>query len=179
MKFLYVVVISMILFFSTSCSKKTPTHSSVKIQFDSSKFGSALPSSSKISASAAGDLPVWGVPDPTSLSEVNCWGVFVGGPEESFKQNYCKNSAGNDVARFGPRAGFYAFDQSGEVIVPAGNNRKFWLAAMASSTGACPQDFGTCIMKFECKIVWYLASHRHDYSVWILFFIDIKYSLIA
>jgi len=134
------------LIFSLSilgCSKKSNSHSTVKIQFDQSLYSGSVSDLEKVSSATAADgTPTWGLADPTSLSQINCWGVFVGGPEDFLKGSQCTNSNDQVIAQFGPRAGFYPINESGEVFVPAGENRVFFLAGMASSTGDCEEGFG-------------------------------------
>ncbi len=124
-----------------SCTKKSSDHAQVKIQFDSAIFGQSKKHATK--SVVAANAPDWGVSDPTALSEVQCWGVFVGGPEPDMQASRCKNPNGDVIARFGPRAGFYPIDEAGVVSVPKGKDRRFYLAAMASADGTCHLGFDT------------------------------------
>ncbi len=128
----------LILPLALSCTKKSSDHAQVKIQFDSSIFKNDDPLAKTVSAASA---PDWGVGDPATLSEVQCWGVFVGGPETNMQSSRCKNPNGDVVARFGPRAGFYPIDEAGVVNVPKGKDRLFYLMAMASADGTCHAGF--------------------------------------
>ena len=140
------VLIGFTLLTSISCSKKNPTESKVKIQFDQSYFTNSSVPLAKNSASNASDNhdgPNWGLQDPTNLSQINCWGVFVGGPESSLQKSRCTNFNDNEFIQFGPRAGFFPINGEGEVFVPAGSGRKIWLAGMASANGQCELGFDT------------------------------------
>lgn len=116
-----------------ACTNQSPTHSSVTLQFDSSYF--------KNSASNADQNPEWGLVDPITLSEIGCWAIFVGGPEDSLKTSSCRNSSNEVVAQFGPRAGFYKMSESGTINIPVGTKRQFWLVGMKTADGTCETDF--------------------------------------
>lgn len=129
----------------TSCAKNNSSDSQVKIQFDTTLFNqssSDVASKTNVHASSD-DGPNWGLADPTDLSQIDCWGVFVGGPESELQGSSCSNAAGKTIASFGVRAGFYPINDAGEVFVPAGENRQFYLAGMASSNGSCELGFDT------------------------------------
>jgi hypothetical protein len=127
-----------------SCSKKGADHAEVTIVFPRQSLSDNQDSLAKASTSSAdSDSPDWGLADPSSLTDIGCWGVFVGGPETEMQTSACENDNGNTIMRFGPRAGFFTLDQPGRVQVPVGDNRRFWLVGMASSDGTCQPGFST------------------------------------
>ena len=127
---------------NSSCSEKSADSSTIKIKFNKEalSLGLQAPPSVKVDASNANG-PNWGLEDPTQLSQIDCWGVFVKGPEEKLKGSYCKNPNDTVIANFGVRAGFFQINSEGEVEVPAGENREIFLAGMASVDGTCDPGF--------------------------------------
>ncbi len=125
-----------------ACSKKDSSHSKVSIQFDESIFASKAhqlslkPDGKTVRKSG----PDWGVQNPTQITQIGCYAVFVGGPEDSLKQSFCELGSGQRFA-FGPRAGFFNIRSKGSIQVPAGENRQIYLFGMASADGTCESDF--------------------------------------
>lgn len=79
--------------------------------------------------------------DITSLADVNCYVVMVGGSEDFMKQNVCyEKDTQTELIRFGPWMG--GVPQGGLITleVPSGDNRKISLIAMNAADGSC-RDF--------------------------------------
>ncbi len=141
MRLLSIFILSgFILVTHSGCSKKAENTSSLTIQLDPAVFGT---SAHKLAASSNTnqDGPNWGLSDPTSLSQINCFGIVVGGPEANLRSSRCTNANGIEIARFEPRAGFFKVGDKAEISVPAGNDRHIYLFGLASSNGTCDPGF--------------------------------------
>lgn len=100
-------------------------------------------SSSKISSNKLellnSETPNWNTSlNPTSSDQINCYAVFVGGPEASMSINSCSDSTGVEKFRFGsslllvpPTAGTVSLE------VPSGSGRTISLVGFRTNAGAC------------------------------------------
>lgn len=85
--------------------------------------------------------------EPTSLSDLNCYMVFVGGPEQDLRRNTCPtsgNSATGTPSRninFGPLYGGFAPSTEISIEVPSGNDRVLHLVGMRVSAPEICRDF--------------------------------------
>ncbi|MCB0361189.1 MAG: hypothetical protein KDD35_00615, partial [Bdellovibrionales bacterium] len=94
--FLVPLVGLLVIFMSFSCTREKPSTTKIKLELPqyiastSSAYSKAL--KNKVGVQSNDD---WGLADPTSISEVACYALFVGGP--GLDLNSCKNSAGVEV----------------------------------------------------------------------------------
>lgn len=112
-------------------------------EVETSTLTLTLPSgmeSQNVSAQSAGD---WNTSlNPSVITDVNCYAVFVGGPEPMMNSSSCSYSPTNEVKmRFGRFRGLIPGGGTVEIDVPSGPNRKIWLVGLKSQNGACT-DFG-------------------------------------
>lgn len=78
---------------------------------------------------------------PSNYSQVDCLIVFVGGPEDMMRSNYCEKSTDKSQHfKFGVFAGTIAKDQTVFLEVPSGSSRYIRLYGMKKPTAAslCP-----------------------------------------
>lgn len=144
------LTVSACLILSASCSRKKET-SNLTIQLPTFTTASHQISgkAGDVSASADGP-PDWNTSlNPASSSDVNCYAVFVGGPEQNLKANKCFdfNAASGvvdptSIFRFGPHVGFIPAGGSVEVEVPSGSGRIVHLIGVKAQNGACTSFLG-------------------------------------
>ncbi|NUM59875.1 MAG: right-handed parallel beta-helix repeat-containing protein [Bdellovibrionaceae bacterium] len=86
---------------------------------------------------------------PTSLSDLNCFIIAVGGPESDFQRNVC-STAGDATQNlppkkfsFGPLKGGYPTDSLISFEVESGNDRVIYLAGLKVSSPEICRDFKT------------------------------------
>lgn len=139
---LVTLIVACVLF--SACSRKSADQSTLTIKFDKTLIAQGLqaPPMAKVNATNTNG-PNWGLNDPSRLAEIDCFGVFVGGPEATLQSSSCTNQRDEVVARFGPRAGFFPMNGKGQVVVPAGEKRRIYLVGMASADGTCDLGFDT------------------------------------
>jgi hypothetical protein len=143
MRFLWFNTFAIALLILSGCTeKKEQDQSLVRLQFNNPLF--TAPSAAKVQSSSTTTGPVngdqgpnWGLSDPQDLSQINCWGIFVGGPEEKLSRQTCDNPNDDEIASFGLRAGFFPIGSNGELFVPAGERRRFYLVGLSSANGQC------------------------------------------
>ncbi len=134
------LVALLLLALQVSCSKKQE-EAKILIQFDSKVFSNAHKSVvAKQNATNAGG-PNWGATDPQVLSDLSCFGIFAFAEEEGMNESTCTRSDGTVIMKFGPRAGFFPMNKPGEILVPMGDKRTFYLLAMSSLDGDCEKGF--------------------------------------
>lgn len=124
-KYMKKLILVMMTLLGTGCTKK-PTSATVSF---------SLPSSSQALSQSvhAQSGATWGLSDPTTLSDINCYLVLVTGPEAALQSNTCTNSNGDVVAKPGMWAG--AFPAGGTAVVegvPLGKARKFTLVGLVA-----------------------------------------------
>lgn len=128
----YWPILLLLLIFS--CSKdREELKSKVKISFNYEKDqNSNFLDSKSISTSNSN----WGLVDPTSISEFNCFGIFVSYPEES--PNSCSTLSGNVVLRPHQMGGLISSSGVINMELDSGPGRKFTVVGFKDSDGACP-----------------------------------------
>ncbi|MEK6772911.1 MAG: hypothetical protein AABY64_03130 [Bdellovibrionota bacterium] len=73
-----------------------------------------------------------------SLAEVNCYAVFVGGPEDFMRSSFCKDSTtATEKMRFHPYAGLIPAGSEVSLEVPTGPDRNIFLVGMKAQGAAC------------------------------------------
>jgi uncharacterized delta-60 repeat protein len=104
----------------------------------------------------------WGYSDPTSLAQIGCYGVLVGGPEPELSGSYCTNSSSQELARFSVIGGLVANGSNIEVNVVPGTARRFYLIGMKLGSGACETMKGNEITKSNYSNPFILGSATAD-----------------
>ncbi|MCM2282306.1 MAG: hypothetical protein NDI61_10735 [Bdellovibrionaceae bacterium] len=117
----------------TSCTSKKPT-ASVRFTFPVATSGYSKVESLATSQATS----VWGVPDPTSLGQISCYAILVGG--EAMRGKTCTSLDGMTVAQVGMIAGGFPAGSSIALDVPAGL-REFYVVGFASASASACQDF--------------------------------------
>lgn len=95
--------------------------------------------SESLRASGSNNGPSFGL-SPTAFSSLNCYYIFVGGPESSMANNSCQVASGNSFS-FGVMAGPIAAGAQATLQVPAGSNRSLFMGGYAIDSSvytSCP-----------------------------------------
>jgi alpha-tubulin suppressor-like RCC1 family protein len=164
----FVVTFGAVLLFLTGCTKKNevarvmlimPNAISAKPTVTKTKN----PVSQSVSASSE-DEPEWNTSlNPSLGSDINCFAVFVGGP--NLAGNTCSvsdNGAARTIA-FGPNIGFVPSGAVIKVDVPAGADRVFHVVGLKSATAAaCANYRGTTMDTSNLSEPFLIASQRAD-----------------
>lgn len=136
MKKLIFILISTFGFLLTSCTRSGNDQSS-KIQIK-------LPELKTSYSRKVGVLST-----PTSLSDINCYMVFVGGPDLEFQRNTCPTK-GNSLSgipskaiTFGPLLGGFAPSSEISIEISSGNDRVIHLVGMNVISPEVCRDFKT------------------------------------
>lgn len=126
----------------TACTRSKTDVSSVRIRLPSvvasKSQAQEFSKASKVSGLTA-DAPKWNSSlNPTALSDINCFAVFVGGPEADLSGNSCSDSStGTTKMRFGPFRGLVPAGQDISLDVKSGSARQIVLAGFKAQNGAC------------------------------------------
>lgn len=117
-----------------------------------------------VSASSTTEIPDWNTAlNPTTGSQINCFAVFVGGPNLS--GNSCAvtdNGATRNIA-FGPYVGFVPSGATVRLDVPAGPDRVFHVVGLRSATAAACSNFqNRQIDERNLSEPFLIASQRAD-----------------
>lgn len=93
----------------------------------------------KVSAQSGGQ---WGGIDPVTFADLNCFGVFIGGPEAEMSNNTCYAGQGSSFKKFQfGRDHTYGFFPAGAEItasdLPVGLKKFYVIAARRSANGTC------------------------------------------
>ncbi|MDX9731071.1 MAG: hypothetical protein RBT63_04815, partial [Bdellovibrionales bacterium] len=105
--------------------KNTPATSGTKI-------------STQATTSSGGSAPNWGFGSMASLSDVNCFAVFVRVPETSPATRTCYNTAKAEVVKYDLWKAGFTPGETTSIIVPAGANREFHVVGIkALNNAAC------------------------------------------
>jgi hypothetical protein len=124
------------LFVSLGCTRASSNKAIVTLEVPSLKPSSSSQlSSQKVITDGGGD---WGGSYPTSISQVNCWAVFVGGPGAS--QSKCTFGSGSNfrVFKFNEMKGLVSAGSPVQMEVDAGQ-RTFYAIGFKSTNGQCPK----------------------------------------
>ena len=138
--------IALVPLFLASCTRKVEERSTLNIKFPSNPFQKGVVSSSstsqKIEVLATG-APDWNTSlQPSTIAEINCYALFVGGPEAPLKASSCSDSTSGEVKfRFGIPAGFFPQGSQVSVDVPSGADREITLVGFKTQGTACSSSF--------------------------------------
>ena len=76
--------------------------------------------------------------NPATIADINCYGLFVGGPENFMQHSNCSESSTNAVQMtFGPNKYFMPAGTEVSLEVPSGPARKIYLVGLKSQGTAC------------------------------------------
>lgn len=119
-----------------ACERKSE-RAQVRLQFPaiSTKQNASI---SKVTAQNHGGS--WGVPVPTSISDINCFAVFVGGPEASLRDKSCAKGEDSTFERFYFHhvQGFTSIQSELVFDLEPGPGRTFFVLGVKSTAGQCP-----------------------------------------
>jgi hypothetical protein len=125
---------------TTSCTRNEDT-ARVNIQLPGSLSLSQKGIQAATVSGKVGSLGLtWNGAIPTALSDMGCFGVFVGGSEADMSANSCKDGDGNVLARFGIMKGFMARGTQMSLDVKPGA-RKVYIFGSKLVSGSCPDVF--------------------------------------
>jgi alpha-tubulin suppressor-like RCC1 family protein len=74
---------------------------------------------------------------PSALSDIDCYGVFVGASESGFNESSCTSGNGTELFRFGPSAGLFPAGSTATLEVRSGSNRGIYVAGVKMLSGSC------------------------------------------
>lgn len=113
-----------------SCTRKTE-NSTLKITLPAGVISQNI--------SVQSDGTEWNTSlNPVDVSEINCYGVFVGGPEAPMNAGYCSIEETSTVKfRFGRARFFIPAGNTVEIEVPSGPARRIILVGLRAQNGAC------------------------------------------
>lgn len=117
-----------------------------------------------VSASSSQELPDWNTAlNPTAGSQINCFAVFVGGPNLSGNSCSVTDSGVEREITFGPHIGFVPSGATVRLEVPAGPDRVFHVIGLRSATAAACSSFqNTEIDETNLSEPFLIASQRAD-----------------
>lgn len=125
------LVLLIAIFFIASCTKKNES-GSVKLTLP--KTGSFK--SASLSASSATDE--WNSTVPSDINDIDCYAVFVGGPDPKLQTGSCSAADGTKLMRFGPHMGFVPAGGTIELAdIPSGPDRVVFIAGVKLVDGTC------------------------------------------
>ncbi len=76
--------------------------------------------------------------NPSAVSDINCYGIFIGGPETFMQQNNCSDATSNAIRmKFGPNRFFIPAGTETSIEVPSGPARQIYLVGLKSQGTAC------------------------------------------
>ena len=154
-----------------ACDRKESDTATIRIQFDETM----LSNTQKVQSATLdneSDGPNWGLNDPTSLSQINCYAVLVGGPEKSLKRSSCDFFGENDDD-----------DDSGTPSITTlehyNSIRKIWVAdnqiprtvalnSLGDASVRCSLDGGANFVS-NClnngSIIWEVANYNTEHLI--------------
>ncbi len=132
--------LSLLLIFSINCSRKVE-NTTIRFKLPDAEVLHSVNGQT----TGANDSADWNSNlNPTQASALNCYAVFVAGPEDFMQRNSCSNSqTGEEVMRFGPHGGFFPAGSEVAIDVPSGEIRKITLVGLVGQNGACRNFRGT------------------------------------
>lgn len=157
-----------ILLALTGCTKKSEV-SSVKLIMPNSIAAkptvtkTKAPVSQSVSASSE-EEPEWNTSlNPSTGSEINCFAVFVGGPNLAGNTCSVSDNRASRTISFGPNVGFVPSGAVIRVDVPAGADRVFHVVGLKSATAAaCSNYQGISLDTANLSEPFLIASQRAD-----------------
>jgi hypothetical protein len=136
--FAFLILLSLTLLGCTREQNET-----TKVTFTLPLASSTLASSGNSAQSGGGN---WGQSDPTSLSEIGCYAVFIGGPEADLSNKSCSVGSGTSFKtfKFGAGGGFYPAGSTISLETKPGSGRQFYVLGVKKGSAACGSfDVGT------------------------------------
>ncbi|MFN7825317.1 MAG: hypothetical protein ACK5P6_08145 [Pseudobdellovibrionaceae bacterium] len=145
MKTLFFFFLGLFTAFSIGCTRKSSNKAMVTLEIPALKNASSKLSSQKVISDGGGN---WGGSDPSTIGEVNCWAVFVGGPAAS--QSKCAVGSGSSVRvfKFNEMEGLVSAGSTLQMEVDAGQ-RTFYAIGFKSTNGSCPDLNPNSDMDFQ------------------------------
>lgn len=120
------------MFFSLGCTRELgPT---TKLKFSLPQTGFSTATKGQSDSLQASSNNTWGLTNPNSFSELNCYAVFVSTPEAA--EGQCLKSDGTVAFSANLMAGLYPAGSTVELDAPAGQKRTIRLVGFKSSTAA-------------------------------------------
>ena len=159
----FVLAIAALLF--GACTPKSASSSSTvsfKLPSQSDlKSASQRQSSKSVAASSVGSSP-WGLTDPATIAEINCFVVFFQGVEAEHSRNTCSDSAGKTVARPGAYYGGFVPGATVELSVPSGKQRTISIVGFKASSAQKCADLKTKLETKEFSAPLILGASTQD-----------------
>lgn len=126
---------------SLGCERKTQTS---KVRIDLPVFGTGASISVPSKVVKANSGGGWGLPLPTTNSDIKCFAVFVSTGDAALDNKSCIKGEGASFLKFGFSTfkGFAPAGGSLEFELDSGSGRTFYVMGVNSSISAC-QDFST------------------------------------
>lgn len=130
----------------TACTRKQATVSNVVIRFPQARLSQQkidpalmlIQSLQPLTGSSFDSTP------PSSLSEVDCYAVFVGADEAGMNESSCVNDNDEVIMRFGAGAGLFDKTATANLEVKSGPKRRIYIAGLKKINGVCqgpkPED---------------------------------------
>ena len=127
--------------FTLGCERKTQT-SKVRIDLPSLSTGASMSVPLKVVKANSGGG--WGLPLPTTNSDIKCFAVFVSTGDAALDNKSCIKGEGASFLKFGFSTfkGFAPAGGSLEFELDSGSGRTFYIMGVNSSISTC-QDFST------------------------------------
>ena len=157
-----------LLFVISGCTKKSEVASVMLIMPNAISAKPAVtktknPVSQSVSASSE-DEPEWNTSlNPSLGSDINCFAVFVGGPNLAGNTCSVSDNGASRTISFGPNIGFVPSGAVIKVDVPAGSDRVFHVVGLKSATAAaCSNYRGTTMDTSNLSEPFLIASQRAD-----------------
>ncbi|MCM2281275.1 MAG: exo-alpha-sialidase [Bdellovibrionaceae bacterium] len=129
-----------------ACSRAAKENATVRIEFPkfqkNSQYATPIYESVGTMAAVEKVLSGWGLPNAQSISELNCFAVFIGGPDPSLSGSTCYEAGGAGKFNYGVFIGMVAAGESVSLSVPSGANRLITVVGAKLRPGQTCQKFG-------------------------------------
>lgn len=126
---------------SASCDRPggQPGNSTLTVQLPAAQVLENLKvgSSEGLRSASSNSGSNFGLSMPSTFSSLNCYYIFVGGPEASMSNNSCLVATGTNYS-FGVLAGPVTAGTTASFQVPAGSNRTVFMGGYQSDSSTCP-----------------------------------------
>ncbi|NQZ02752.1 MAG: hypothetical protein HRT45_18980, partial [Bdellovibrionales bacterium] len=135
----WILICAPFLALNLACTRDMGEQSTLKLKMPDSLSSSEVSAKAVFTQSAGG--PPWnGGLNPSTLSDIDCYAVFVGGPDPRMSRNTCTSALVGDktVMRFGPALGFVPASGTVEINIPAVSEARIWIVGTVSGDGTCP-----------------------------------------
>lgn len=159
--FLYISLISMVCL--QGCTRSARS--------DMAQIQIKLPIESTMLLSQANSVSSSAVTEPQTLDEINCFGLFVGGPDEDLRNKVCalgrsnesfdNHSGGNIV--FGDWRAAIPAGQVLSMDVKSGTDRVIYLVGLKAQEGSCFdfREYGKLPEAIKTSRAYFLGVARH------------------